>query len=248
MILTLCRCSCYDHILNKLCQFWKYVGHWFQGTCSLVCTTKSSKHHLTLHFLEHWNKKNRHYDCSIQPRKWKIPNNLANLAYPVIFPQSPKITHPTKSVACAIIKVTLGYVNSTLNYRQSLVVQLYMLENVPMKLVYIDVNTTQVIMIFSQIFSIFSSKSFQAISNPTEVMATSSSSISLPTSLNIFHHFNTPMERNTFSCWKSHSEDLLVIHNLLHVISAHNNPPAHLLPYESLNPTMSSGWKVTSLF
>ena len=94
-------------------------------------------------------------------------------------------------------------------------------------------NTTQVNMVIFQIFSIFSFFAwYQGISILKKSWST------LPTSFNIFLHFHTPMEMNTFSYLNSQFS-----------IFSMSSPLAtsSLLIYYQMSlstPTTSSGWKL----
>ena len=76
--------------------------------------------------------------------------------------------------------------------------------------------------------------------------ATASTSSTLPISFNISHLFNTPMDRNTYLCWKSQFEDILELHDLKDVVSADRTPPSSKLPDGTPNPEYSKDKLVLS--
>jgi hypothetical protein len=74
----------------------------------------------------------------------------------------------------------------------------------------------------------------------------SSTSSTLPISFNISHLFNTPMDQNTYLCWKSQFEDIFELHDLKDVVSADRIPPSSKLPDGTLNPEYSKDKLVLS--
>ncbi|KAH7851416.1 hypothetical protein Vadar_011329 [Vaccinium darrowii] len=80
----------------------------------------------------------------------------------------------------------------------------------------------------------------------SSIASSSSSTISLPISFNISHHFNTLMDRHNFFCWRSQFEDILDLHDLKDVVSIKSTTPPKKLEDGSLNPTYSKGKLVLS--
>lgn len=67
----------------------------------------------------------------------------------------------------------------------------------------------------------------------------SSTSSTLPTSFNISHLFNTPMDRSPYLSWKSQFEDILELHALKDVVSMDHTPPSSKLLDGAPNPKYS---------
>ncbi|CAL2279422.1 unnamed protein product [Prunus armeniaca] len=72
-----------------------------------------------------------------------------------------------------------------------------------------------------------------------------SMSAAIPTSFNISHIFNTPMDRNNFLSWRSQFLDVLEIHDLEDVVK-NENRPAKRLEDGSINPTYAKDKLVLS--
>ncbi|KAM2686284.1 hypothetical protein EV2_009188 [Malus domestica] len=68
---------------------------------------------------------------------------------------------------------------------------------------------------------------------------------SLPTTFNISHTINTPMDRNNYLSWRSQFFDILEIHGLEDVVTTNTKPPKKL-DDGSLNPNYSEDKLVLS--
>ncbi|XP_050120308.1 uncharacterized protein LOC126597552 [Malus sylvestris] len=62
--------------------------------------------------------------------------------------------------------------------------------------------------------------------------------ISLPTTFNISHTINTPMDRNNYLSWRSQFQDILEIHGMEDVVTINSKPPKKL-DDGSVNPHYS---------